>query len=101
MPAAERGSGLAGIDRDLLAAPGAQSPEIGNGEAERRERGGRGLADAEGRGQDRIGAPGDLDGASAIPAPAGDRQNRAQSVLGHDRDSSLAADGARLFKQIS
>ena len=55
-PTAERGSRLAGIDRDLLAPPGAQFPQIGDGEADRRERRGTGLADAERRRQDRIGS---------------------------------------------
>ena len=73
VPAAERGGRLAGIDRDLLTTPGAQLPQIGDGEADRRERGGAGLADAERRRQDRIGAAGDLDRAGALLAPAGDR----------------------------
>ena len=88
-PAAERGGRLAGIDRDLLAPPGAQFPQIGDGEADRRERGGTGLADAERRRQDRIGAAGDLDRAGALLGPAGDRQQRAQSIIGHGRDSWL------------
>ena len=87
VPAAERGGRLARIDRDLLATPGAQLPQIGDGEADRRERGGTGLADAERRRQDRIGAAGDLDRAGALLGPAGDRQQRAQSIIGHSQDS--------------
>ena len=86
-PAAERGGRLAGIDRDLLATPGAQFPQIGDGEADRRERGGTGLADAERRRQDRIGTAGDLDRTGAFLGPAGDRQQRAQSIIGHSQDS--------------
>ena len=89
LSAAQRGGRLAGIDRDLLAAPGAQLPQIGDGEADRRERGGAGLADAERRRQYRIGAAGDLDRAGALLGPAGDRQQRAQSIIGHGRNSSL------------
>ena len=66
-PATERGGRLAGIDRDLLAPPGAQFPQIGGGEANRRERGGTGLTDAERRRQDRIGAAGDLDRVERVP----------------------------------
>src|SRR5262249_7109763 len=49
MPTAERGGCLAGIDRDLLATPRAQGPQIGDGEADGRKRGSTGLADAERR----------------------------------------------------
>ena len=86
VPAAQRGRRLAGIDRDLLAPPGAQLPQIGDGEADRRERGGAGLADAERRRQDRIGAAGDLDRGRTLVGPAGDRQDRAQSFMRHGQD---------------
>jgi hypothetical protein len=86
-PAAERGGRLAGIDRDLLATPGTQLPQIGDGEADRRERGGTGLADAERRRQDRIGAAGDLDRVGAFLAPASNRQKRTQSIISHGRGS--------------
>ena len=86
MAAAQRGDGLAQIDRDLLAAAGAQFPQIGGGEAGRGERRGAGRADAERRRQDRVGAAGDLDRARPLFGPAGDRQNRAQRVMCHGRD---------------
>ena len=84
MPAAERGRRLATIDRDVLSTSRAQLPQIGDGEASRRKRSGAGLADAERRWQDRIGAAGDLDRAGAFLGPAGYRQDRAQSIVDHD-----------------
>ena len=94
MPAAERRGRLTRVDRDLLTAPGPQGPQIGDGEADRRQRGGAGLADAERRRQDRIGAAGDLDGARLLVAPAGGRQDRAQSLIGHGKALSVACAGA-------
>ena len=63
---------MAQIDRDLLAAAGAQFPEIGGGEAGRGERRGARRPDAERRRQDRVGAAGDLDRARPLLGPAGD-----------------------------
>ena len=63
-------------------------PQIGDGEADRGERGGAGLADAERRRQDRIGVAGDLDRAGALAAPAGDRQDRTQGVDAACRNGS-------------
>src|SRR5262249_60401778 len=79
--AAQRGGGLARVYRDLLAAPGAQLPELGGGEADRRERGRTRLTDAEGRRQGRIGIARDLDGAGARVTPAGGPQGRAHPIL--------------------
>ena len=90
MPAAERGGRLPGIDRDLLSTPGAQFPQLGDGEADRRERGGAGLADAERRGQDWIGDSGDFDGAGALGVPPGDGKNRAQRSVAHGFSSNNA-----------
>jgi hypothetical protein len=70
VPAAERGGRLAGVDRDLLTTPGGQGPQIGHGEAHRSERGRTGLADAERRRQDGVGAAADLDRPGALIAPA-------------------------------
>ena len=86
MAAAQRGDRLAQVDRDLLAAPGAQFPEIGGGEPGRGERRGTGRTDAERRRQYRVGAAGDLDRAGPLLGPAGDRQDRAQCVVCHSRD---------------
>src|SRR5947208_14675960 len=83
MASAQRGGCLACVGRYLLVPPGAHQPQIGDGEADRRERSGAGLADAERRRQYRIGAAGDLDLAGPFVAPAGDRQDRTQSVVGH------------------
>ena len=90
MPAAERGGRLPGIDRNLLSTPGAQFPQLGDGEADRRERGGAGLADAERRGQDWIGDSGDFDGAGALGVPPGDGKNRAQRSVAHGFSSNNA-----------
>ena len=82
MPAAQRGDRLAQIDRDLLAAAGAQLPEIGGGEPGCRECSGTGRTDAKRRRQHRVGAAGDLDRAGPLLGPAGDRQDRHPTIIG-------------------
>src|SRR6516162_6569044 len=66
MTAAQRGDCLAQTDRDLLAAPGAQFPQIRCGETSRCECRGPGRTDAERRRQHRVVAAGDLDGARPL-----------------------------------
>src|SRR5262249_12456257 len=90
MPAAEPGGRWPGIARDLLPTPGAQSPQIGDGEADRRERSGAGLADAERRRQDWIADSGDFDFAGALAVPPGDGKNRAQRSVAHGLTSNNA-----------
>src|SRR5215471_15245701 len=90
MSAAERGGRLPGIDRDLLSTPGAQFPQLGDGETDRCERSGAGLADAERRGQDWIADTRDFDGAGALAVPPGDGKNRAQRSVAHGLTSNNA-----------
>ena len=78
--AAQRRGGLAHIDGDLLAPAGAQLPQIGGGEAGRRQRRGAGHADAERRRQDRIGAAGEGDVGRGIGGPSDGRQDLAQGI---------------------
>ena len=89
MSAAQRGGRLAGVDRYILAAAGTQLPEVGGGEARGRERGRGRFTDPERRGQDRIDVSADLDGTQPIIVPAGDRQDRPQRVVRHERVFAL------------
>ena len=72
----KRRRGLTGIDRDLLATAGAQLPQIGNGNADRRDGGSAGLANEERRRQYRVSTGGYLDAGGALLGPTGDRQKR-------------------------
>ena len=96
VPAAQRCRGLAGIDRDLLRTPGAQRPQVRDGKTDGGERGGTALADAKRRGQDRIGATGDVERAEAFVAPSGDRKDRAQRVHGGLHYIRAARGGAQV-----
>ena len=87
MAAAQRSDRLAQIDRNLLAAAAAQLPQIGGGEPGRGQCRGTRRTDAERGRQYRVGAAGDLDFAGTLLGPAGNRQDRAQGVVGHPRFS--------------
>ena len=83
MAAAQRSHGLPQIDRSLLAPAAAQFPQIGGCEPGRGKSRGAGRTDAERGRQDRVGAAADLDVFQPVLGPAGNRQDRAQRVIGH------------------
>ena len=87
---AQRGSCLPRVDGNLLAAPRAHLPQVGDGQAHRRQCSRAGLADAERRGQYRISVVGDINVSRALRIPARDRQDGAQELVGHGGHTPFA-----------
>jgi hypothetical protein len=79
--AAQRRGGMARVQRNALAAAGAQFPQVIDGKADRRQGGHAGLGDAKRRGQYRVHGAGDVEFTQAVRRPAEHRQQGVQSLV--------------------